>query len=126
MRKLIHNILKGASLTTALFVVQACYGSPGDFREQFRFLDIKVVSGDSGAPLQDVDIYLGDGRTWTLGGITTAEGRANVTVSPVQNMTFRFEQKGGTYAVKDTVFNDSSIYSGKEVLVKLDKVADKE
>ena len=28
MRKWIHRILKGASLTTALFVFQACYGTP--------------------------------------------------------------------------------------------------
>ena len=28
MRKWIHRALKGASLTTALFVFQACYGTP--------------------------------------------------------------------------------------------------
>ena len=28
MRKWIRRILKGASLTTALFVFQACYGTP--------------------------------------------------------------------------------------------------
>lgn len=28
MRKIIRNILKGVSLTSALFVFQACYGSP--------------------------------------------------------------------------------------------------
>ncbi len=28
MRKRIHNLLKGASLTAALFVFQACYGTP--------------------------------------------------------------------------------------------------
>lgn len=28
MRKWIHRILKGASLTGALFVFQACYGTP--------------------------------------------------------------------------------------------------
>ena len=28
MKKLIHTILKGLSITAALFVFQACYGSP--------------------------------------------------------------------------------------------------
>lgn len=28
MRKWIHHVLKGASLTAALFVFQACYGTP--------------------------------------------------------------------------------------------------
>ncbi|MBQ9659725.1 MAG: hypothetical protein IJV37_00465 [Bacteroidales bacterium] len=30
IRKWIHRALKGASLTTALFVFQACYGTPPD------------------------------------------------------------------------------------------------
>lgn len=38
MRKWIHRILKGASLTTALFVFQACYGTPiPDPQDQLSF-----------------------------------------------------------------------------------------
>ena len=40
MRKWIHRALKGASLTTALFVFQACYGTPVPAPEdQLRFED---------------------------------------------------------------------------------------
>lgn len=40
MRKWIHRILKGASLTTALFVFQACYGTPiPDPQDQLSFED---------------------------------------------------------------------------------------
>jgi hypothetical protein len=36
MRKWIHRALKGASLTTALFVFQACYGTPPGPYEEFE------------------------------------------------------------------------------------------
>ncbi len=40
MRKWIHRALKGLSLTTALFVFQACYGTPvPDPQDQLRFED---------------------------------------------------------------------------------------
>ena len=41
MRKWIHRILKGASLTTALFVFQACYGTPPGpyYDEDLKSLD---------------------------------------------------------------------------------------
>ena len=40
MRKWIRRILKGVSLTTALFVFQACYGTPvPDPNDQLRFED---------------------------------------------------------------------------------------
>ena len=41
MRKWIHRILKGTSLTTALFVFQACYGTPPGpyYDEDLKSLD---------------------------------------------------------------------------------------
>lgn len=33
--KWIHNLLKGMSLTAALFVFQACYGTPPGYPEEF-------------------------------------------------------------------------------------------
>ena len=39
MRKWIHHALKGASLTTALFVFQACYGTPPGPYEEFEVVD---------------------------------------------------------------------------------------
>ena len=41
MRKRIHRILKGASLTTELFVFQACYGTPPGpyYDEELKSLD---------------------------------------------------------------------------------------
>ncbi|MBR5723841.1 MAG: hypothetical protein IKX62_00525 [Bacteroidales bacterium] len=39
MRKWIHRALKGASLTTALFVFQACYGTPPGPYDQLEAAD---------------------------------------------------------------------------------------
>lgn len=39
MRKWLHRALKGASLTTALFVFQACYGTPPGPLEEFEAID---------------------------------------------------------------------------------------
>ena len=33
--KWLHNLLKGMSLTACLFVVQACYGTPPGYPEDF-------------------------------------------------------------------------------------------
>ena len=39
MRKWLHRALKGASLTTALFVFQACYGTPPGPYEELEAVD---------------------------------------------------------------------------------------
>ena len=43
--KWLHNLLKGLSLTAALFVFQACYGTP-------EGLDPEIDSGDHPAPVE--------------------------------------------------------------------------
>ncbi|MBP5625813.1 MAG: hypothetical protein J6W98_02735 [Bacteroidales bacterium] len=46
MRKWLHRALKGASLTTALFVFQACYGTPpGPFDyEELQAEEMELVA----------------------------------------------------------------------------------
>ena len=51
MKKIIRNILKGVSLTAALFVFQACYGTPQvppTGMEEDRE-NLSVAQGDEGA-----------------------------------------------------------------------------
>jgi len=44
MRKWLHRALKGASLTTALFVFQACYGTPpGPYMEEMETTEVELV-----------------------------------------------------------------------------------
>ena len=52
--KWLHNLLKGLSLTTALFVFQACYGTPEWLHD--NALPFKVVDARTGDPLEGVGI----------------------------------------------------------------------
>ena len=53
--KWIRNILKGVSLTAAMFVFQACYGPMEDYYD--TKVTFHVVAEDTGEPLQDVRIW---------------------------------------------------------------------
>ena len=54
-RSWIRNIVGGLSFTTALFVFQACYGTPQDFGLD-SFVEGKVVSKTSGEPIKGIKV----------------------------------------------------------------------
>ena len=63
MRKWIRRILKGASLTTALFVFQACYGTPVpdpkdqlSFEEETELIDGQTIDDAELVPESDVAV----------------------------------------------------------------------
>jgi hypothetical protein len=47
--KWLHNLLKGFSLTAALFVFQACYGTPPGYPEDYPALSEESASVDMAA-----------------------------------------------------------------------------
>lgn len=108
MRKLVRKILKGASLTTALFIFEACYGTPGDIRpmEGYTF---SVVSKDDLSPIPGVEIYSkpfkSDFLDWDFCRKTNDEGMAtvHVDVSEGQYPQFRFSGNEDIFEPKDTV-----------------------
>ena len=55
MRKWIHRALKGASLTTALFVFQACYGTPPSFDLDVPEEAPVELVGDEAAAVEDAE-----------------------------------------------------------------------
>ena len=110
--KWLHNLLKGLSLTTALFVFQACYGTPEWFHD--NALPFKVVDARTGDPLEGVDIssrvQAAENLDWIPCGVTNAEGEAFVRFGIMEgaNPQFRIEAAGTDYLVKDTVLTDLS------------------
>ncbi|MCR5827273.1 MAG: hypothetical protein K6G53_02525 [Bacteroidales bacterium] len=107
--KWLRNILKGASLTTALFIFQACYGTPQwlhDSEVQFQ-----VVTQD-GSPVDDVEIYTrfadNDDLDWSLCGNTDAEGNLSTVIYFDENNDpqVRVSDPAGRYAFRDTVVAD--------------------
>ena len=113
--KWLHNILKGASLTTALFIFQACYGAPqnpmlGEAGE--APMSFSVFSRTSGTPLKGIHI-LGEAKNYTDGyqilGVTGEDGSCKVMIPYFRNVEgpfVRFEDPDGKFAAKDTVLYD--------------------
>ena len=118
-----RNFLKGASLTTALFIFQACYGTPSWLDE--TDVSLKVISAEDGSPIKDVSVYTrvyeSENLDWNLRGYTNDEGIANVLVGVMEGCSpqLRFEAEGNQYAVKDTVI--AALSHSRLIEIKLQK-----
>ncbi len=114
--KWLHNLLKGVSLSTALFIFQACYGTGQNpmFDERGEApMTFVVRSASSGELLKGVVISGSDndfaGKYYQELGVTDAEGRCKVSIPYYRNAQgpwLKFEDPSGTYEAKDTVLFD--------------------
>jgi len=108
--KWLHNLLKGLSLTTALFIFQACYGTPEWLHDSE--MSFKVVAAESGDPLEGVNISsrveAAENLDWIPCGVTDEQGKADVVFGTMDGASpqFRFEMADAEYRVKDTVLTD--------------------
>ena len=126
--KFLHNLLKGASLTGALFVFQACYGMPQpplDIENGEAPMTFSLVSRTTGEPLEGIRIK---GGSWERSrevdelGVTDANGRCRVEIPYFRNQEgpyLRFEDPQGAFVAKDTTLAD---LRDREIVVKLDSV----
>lgn len=120
--KWLHNLLKGVSLTGALFVFQACYGMPRPaiMDEQGEApMSFSLVSHETGEPLEGIRIVAKD---WGHElGTTGTDGRCRVGIPYFRNEAgpfLTFEDPQGYYAAKDTSLAD---LRDREIVVKMDK-----
>ena len=123
--KWLHNLLKGVSLTGALFVFQACYGTPQPpLWEEGGLapMSFSLVSHATGEPLEGIEVWVNDGRgeiDHAL-GYTDADGRCRVELPYWRNAIgpkVRFVDPQAQFAVKDTTLAD---LREREIVVKLD------
>ena len=127
--KFLHNLLKGASLTGALFVFQACYGmpqSPLDIESGEAPMSFSLVSRTTGEPLEGIRIKGGswkhDMEREDVLGITDANGRCRVEIPYLRHVEgpyLRFVDPSGQFAAKDTTLAD---LRDREIVIKLDSV----
>ena len=110
--KILRKLFKGISLTAAMFVFQACYGTNEWYGE--NNLTFHVVSAEDGSPLPNVKIrsqlQAGDtAQDWYLLGYTNDEGICSVWVtndySGNTQTLFRFVADDPAYAVTDTLMD---------------------
>ena len=122
--KWLHNLLKGASLTTALFIFQACYGvpQPALYREEgLAPMSFSLVSRDTGEPLKGI-LIKGSGISpdyYSDLGMTGEDGRCSVNIPYNRNMEgpfLRFEDPEGRMAAKDTTLAD---LREREILIQM-------
>ena len=125
--KILHNLLKGISLTGALFVFQACYGinEPPMYEESgMAPMNFTVVSHADGTPLEGIKVK-GDAlnkNPQNVLGVTDANGRCKVSIPYRRNLDgpfLRFEGEDGAYFAKDTSLTD---LRERYIVIKMDPV----
>lgn len=103
--KLLHNILKGSTLATALFIFQSCYGVPQGQNSSYYETEIKVFDEGSSAPIKGVRVYIAntDSPDFTSWAETDEQGSALLCVSvPADSTSLSLRLDADGYAVRDT------------------------
>jgi hypothetical protein len=104
-RKWIRRVIGGLSLTSALFVFQACYGTPQDFRLDL-LVEGQVKSKASGLPIKGVKVSAGENMQFE---ITGDDGKFLLFTQMTRGLTIRFQDidasENGLFADRDTVLN---------------------
>lgn len=107
-RNWIRKIVGGLSLTSAMFVFQACYGTPQDFGLDL-LVEGQVKSKTSGLPIKGIKVSVADNMQYE---ITNEEGKFSFYTEMIEGLTLQFQDidsiQNGLYLDKDTVLNEIS------------------
>ena len=124
--KLLRKLFGGISLTAAMFVFQACYGTGPEF--EYRTIDIRVIEAESGNPIPNIKVmsqWQSNSNNciydWDNWGCTDSAGTISADLADYGlQIKFRFSDDDSVYAVKDTVFNSINFNTLDIVLSKQD------
>ncbi len=105
--KWIRRTLKGISLTAAMFVFQACYGTWDDYYD--APIEFRVLSYETGQPLQGIEVWF-----QSLNGDSSSVGHPNLQCYTDENGTarswvvyglhrFSFVDKDSAFQTFDTI-----------------------
>lgn len=116
----LRKLIGGLSLTSALFVFQACYGTPQDFG-----LDVFVegqVKTPTGAPIKGIKVSLADRIQYEY---TNDEGKFSFYTETADNYKFKFEDidlaQNGTFLTKDTTLTTIKKNIYLDIVLKTNK-----
>jgi putative lipoprotein (rSAM/lipoprotein system) len=102
-----RGIIGGLSFTSALFIFQACYGTPQDF-ELDLMVQGKVTSKASGTPIEGIKVTLPSSSQYAH---TDGEGSFSFYTRGADNLNIRFEdidaEENGSYTDRDTILTDA-------------------
>lgn len=106
--KWIRKIIGGLSFTSVLFVFQACYGTPQDFRLDL-LVEGQVKSMTSGLPIKGIKVTVANNMQYE---ITNEEGKFSFYTYVPESLTLQFQDidstQNGLYIAKDTVLTEIS------------------
>jgi hypothetical protein len=101
-----RKLLGGLSLTSALFIFQACYGTPQDFGLDV-YIEGLVKSKATGIPIKGIKVTIADKIQYEF---TNAEGRFSLYTETADSYKIRFEDidstQNGIFANKDTLLTN--------------------
>jgi putative lipoprotein (rSAM/lipoprotein system) len=104
----IRKLIGGLSFTTALFVFQACYGTPQDMGNDV-FIEGQVKSKTSGLPVKGIKVAVADNMQYQY---TDENGKFSFYTEMLENLTLHFQDidlsQNGLYKDKDTLLNTMS------------------
>jgi hypothetical protein len=99
----IRKIVGGLSLTSAMFVFQACYGTPQDFGLDL-LIEGQVKAKTSGLPIKGIKVSIANNMQYE---ITDEEGKFSFYTGMIEGLTIQFQDidaiQNGLYYDKDTV-----------------------
>ena len=110
--KLLKKIVGGLSFTTALFVFQACYGTPQDFGADALIEGI-VKSKTSGLPVKGIRVSIPEYQQYMY---TDVNGGFSFYTVPDESCRITFQdtdaELNGAFMDKDTLL---SVYQGDQL-----------
>jgi hypothetical protein len=106
--KWFRKLLGGLSLTSVLFVFQACYGTPQDFGLDI-FVEGKIVSKKTRLPVQNIKVSV---KHTTQYVFSDEQGLFSLYTEPCDSLIVCFDDvdstQNGLYANVQKVFTDPS------------------
>jgi len=105
-RNWVRKLIGGMSLTTAVFIFQACYGTPQDFGMDI-FIEGLVKSKKTGEPVKGIKVSVKDNPQYQY---TNDAGEFSFYTVSTDVCTIRFEDidslQNGAFIDKDTILTN--------------------
>ena len=105
-RNLVRKLLGGMSLTTAVFIFQACYGTPQDFGADI-FIDGLVKSKNTGEPIKGIKVSVADNPQYQY---TNDAGEFSFYTESADIKVIKFQDidsiQNGAFINKDTILTN--------------------
>jgi len=107
-RNWFRKILGAISLTSVLFVFQACYGTPQDYGLDV-LVEGQVLSGTTGLPIEGIKVSVADNIQYEF---TNSSGMFSFYAEKHNQITLKFEDidlaQNSSFANRNTLLSNAS------------------